>query len=406
MKILFLTQWFQPEPFFKGLPFAKALRKCGHEVEVLTGFPNYPGGKIYSGYRIVPWKHEDMDGIPVNRVALYPSHDRSGTKRILNYLSFSISSTILGSFLINKPDIIYIYNLVTLKPAADIIRLFYQCPVVFDVQDLWPDSVENSGMLKAAMLNRLLTRYCLAVYKSGMHLVTLSHGMKAELVCRGVPEKRISVIYNWCDENNIRSKEKDLALAERLGLAGHFIVIFAGTMGIMQALDTVLDAASLIEAGYPNIKIVMVGDGVECLHLKQLARQKKLTNAFFLDRQPPEAISRVLSLSDVMLVHLKDEPLFRYTIPSKIQAYMAAAKPILLAMQGDAADIIRASKGGIVVDPENPEALAAGIVKMSRLSKADLKQMGALGAKYYRENMSMAVGVKKFEELFRSLCGR
>lgn len=404
MKILFLTQWFQPEPFFKGLPFAKALREYGHEVEVLTGFPNYPGGRLYSGYQIVPWKHEYIDDISVHRVALYPSHGRSGTKRILNYLSFSMSSTALGPFLINKPDIVYVYNLVTLEPTSRIIKLFYSCPVVIDIQDLWPDSVQNSGIMKAAILNRLLACYCSFVYRSASHLVTLSHGMKAELIRRGVPEKRISVVHNWCDEANIRAIEKDIALSEKLGLAGHFIVMFAGTMGIMQGLDTVLDAASLLKTSCPSIRIVLVGDGVEYAHLKRLARQKELTNVIFMDRQQPEAMSRILSLADVMLVHLKDKPVFRYTIPSKLQAYMAAAKPVLIGMRGDAADIIRASDGGIVVEPENPEALANGIVEMFRRTGTALKQMGASGARYYHENMSMATGVNKFEKLFRSLC--
>jgi len=403
MKILFLTQWFQPEPFFKGLPFAKALQDRGHDVEVLTGFPNYPGGRLYPGYRIVPWKNEDMEGVAVHRVSLYPSHDRSGTKRILNYLSFSLSSATLGPFLVHKPDIVYVYNLVTLVPVARMIRALHSCPIVIDVQDLWPDSVQNSGMLRGTNLNTLLTRYCLSAYRHATHLVVLSQGMKAELISRGVPEKHISVIYNWCDEGNIRSIEKDAALSKSLNLEGKFIVMFAGTIGIMQGLDTVLDAASLLKASYPSIKIVLVGDGVERARLKRLARQKELTNICFMDRQPPEAMSRILSLADVMLVHLKDKALFRYTIPSKVQAYMAAAKPVLLAVRGDAADIIQASGGGVVVEPDNPKALARGIVEMHKFPEFELKRMGASGARYYLSNMSLAAGVKKFNSLFCSL---
>jgi hypothetical protein len=141
MKILLLTQWFQPEPFFKGLSFAKALKSRGHDVEVLTGFPNYPGGKLYPGYRVRLWQRESVDGIRVNRVALYPSHDRSGLKRMLNYLSFGLSAALIGPLLVQKPDVIYVYNLVTLGPAAYLLRFFYGCPVVYDVQDIWPDSV-------------------------------------------------------------------------------------------------------------------------------------------------------------------------------------------------------------------------------------------------------------------------
>ena len=125
MRILFLTQWFQPEPFFKGLPFVKALRDRGHEVEVLTGFPNYPGGKVYPGYCVRFYQRETMDGIPVHRVALYPSHDKSASRRILNYLSFSLSAFLIGPWLVGKPDLIYVYNLVTLGPAAFLFRLLF-----------------------------------------------------------------------------------------------------------------------------------------------------------------------------------------------------------------------------------------------------------------------------------------
>ena len=122
MRILILTQWFQPEPMFKGLPFAKELARRGHEVEVLTGFPNYPGGQIYDGYRVKLWQREIMDGIRVNRVALYPSHNNSGVHRIVNYLSFAFMCLLVGPWLIRKPDVIYVYNLVTLSRPASFLR--------------------------------------------------------------------------------------------------------------------------------------------------------------------------------------------------------------------------------------------------------------------------------------------
>lgn len=403
MRILFLTQWFQPEPSFKGIPFAKALQKCGHNIEVLTGFPNYPEGKLYPGYHISLYKQEEIDGIPIHRVPLYPSHDDSGTKRIMNYLSFSLSSAVLGPFLVHRPDIVYVYNLVTLVPAAWIIQFLHSCPVVIDVQDLWPDSVQNSGMIKNTAFNAFLNQYCLKVYRKATHLVTLSHGMKAELIKRGVQKKRISAILNWCNENHIGPMAKDIGLSEKLGLAGNFNVMFAGTMGVMQGLATLLEAASILKAEYPNIKIILVGDGIEHMHLKNLARQKELTNVLFLDRQPRETISRILSLADTMIVHLKDKPFFRFTIPSKLQAYMAAAKPIIMAVHGEAADIIHASGGGIVVEPESPEALARGIIEMYGRSEAELESMGKAGSLYYQKSMSMSSGVNKFDNLFRAL---
>ena len=200
-----LTQWFQPEPTFKGLPLARALRDRGHEVEVLTGFPNYPGGKLYPGYRVRPWRRETIDGIRVNRVALYPSHDRSGLGRILNYLSFGASAALIGPWLVRKPDVIYVYNLVTLVFASRLLRLFKGCKSILDVQDLWPESVAGSGMMKSRILLGVLDRWCRAAYRHADRLIVLSPGFKRHLVTRGVPEDKIDVIYNWCDETALPS---------------------------------------------------------------------------------------------------------------------------------------------------------------------------------------------------------
>ena len=148
MRILFLTQWFQPEPFFKGLPFAKALADHGHEVEILTGFPNYPGGKVYPGYRVCLHQRETMDRIKINRVPLYPSHDKSALRRSVNYLTFSLSLLLFGPWLIRRPDVIYVYNLVTIGPPAFLFRFLFGSKVIMDVQDLWPDS----GVVRLVLL--------------------------------------------------------------------------------------------------------------------------------------------------------------------------------------------------------------------------------------------------------------
>ena len=148
MKILILSQWFDPEPDFKGLLFARELVARGHEVEVLTGFPNYPGGKIYPGYRIRPWARERLDGIDVLRVALYPSHNNSGLHRIFNYVSFFISAAVFGTALIRKPDVMYVYHPpITVGFAATVIGFLRRAPFVYDIQDLWPDTVAASGEL-------------------------------------------------------------------------------------------------------------------------------------------------------------------------------------------------------------------------------------------------------------------
>lgn len=403
MRILFLTQWFQPEPFFKGLPFVKALQARGHEVEVLTGFPNYPGGKLYSGYKIRPWKFELMDGVPVHRLALFPSHDASGIRRILNYLSFALTSAAFGPFLIKKPDVIYVYNLVTLGLASSILRTLYRCPVVYDIQDLWPDSVIHSGMMKQSTLQGVLNTRCQFVYRKASHLTTLSPGFKAELVRRGVPEKNISVVYNWCDEKHLSMAAKDDAIISEIRNKESFVVLFAGTMGIMQGLDAVLDSAQMLMKIEPKVKFVFVGGGIEKKKLEQSVVHRNLTNVTFIERQPPEKMNTILKAADVLLVHLKDTALFRITIPSKIQAYLFSGKPILMGVQGDSADIIRDSGAGKVVEPENPESITRGILELFRMSDAERSVMGKNGRKYYDEKLSMETGVSCFEKIFHRL---
>ena len=398
-----LSQWCQPEPFFKGIPFAKALQARGHEVEILTGFPNYPGGKLYPGYRIRLFQREIIDSIVVNRVALYPNHNQSGFQRILNYISFAFSAALIGPLLVKKPDVIYVYNLTTLDWAAWILRKWYRCPVLFDIQDLWPDSVIESGMMKQSILLRLLEYWCRSVYRRATHLTTQSPGFKVELIKRGVPEDNISVIYNWCDESqmNILSSIPSEACDLRKEL--DFIVMFAGTMGVMQGLDFVLHTAARLLTIEPRIKFVFVGGGIERERLKKSALDRRLKNVTFLERQAPERINAILQMSDVLLVHLKDMPLFRITIPSKVQAYLAAGKPILLGVRGDSANIINQSEAGVVVAPEDLESITEAVLKLYRMSDEDRKIMGVKSRSYYERNMSMDVGVLKFEKIFYQL---
>lgn len=399
MKILILSQWFQPEPFFKGLPLAKALRNRGHDVEVLTGFPNYPGGKVYPGYRIRPWQREEMEGIRVNRAALYPSHDRSGVRRILNYLSFGASAALLGPWLVRRPDVIYVYNLVTLGLAAGLIRGRRRCPVVLDVQDLWPESVAGSGMMKQRVLQRILAAWCRRAYRRADRLIVLSPGFKRNLVERGIPAERIDVVYNWYDEDYGPRPEPDANLTEQLGFSGRFNIVFAGTMGVMQALGSVIAAAKMLFDRQPDILFTFVGDGVEVGRLKEASAG--LGNVQFIDRRPKAEVNRVLASADALLVHLKDDPLFEITIPSKIQTYLYCGKPILCGVRGDAAELVCRAEAGIPFAPENSHALADAVLKLRGLGSQELLAMGNRGHDFYCRALSQEQGVKRFEEIFK-----
>jgi glycosyltransferase involved in cell wall biosynthesis len=403
MRILLLTQWFDPEPTFKGLYFARALADAGHEVEVLTGFPNYPKGKVYKGYKIRPWQREVIDGITVNRVALYPGHDRSPVRRILNYSSFGFSAATIGPMLVRKPDVVYVYNLATLGFAAKALRLLKGCPFVVDVLDLWPEAVASSGMMSNRSAMWLLDKWCNGFYRSADHLVAVSQGYKRALADRGIPDSRVDVIYNWCDESQTRVSEKDTSLARELGMDGRFNILFAGNMGKVQALDAVIDAAKLVEAKSPNVQFVFIGDGVEVGNLKSKASSMGLSNVIFLPRRPVSEIGSIMQLADVLLVHLKDDPLLRITIPSKTQAYMAMGKPVLMCVNGDAADLVTSADAGLVCKPEDPALIADVACKLARMPAEQLSQMGANGLEYYRREMSISVGVRRFEAIFESV---
>ena len=398
MRILFLSQWFQPEPFFKGLPFVNALLERGHHVEVLTGFPNYPGGKVYPGYRVRLYQGETMDGVKIHRVALYPSHDKSALHRIVNYLSFSLSALILGPWLIDKPDVIYVYNLVTLGFPAFLMRLLFGSKVIIDVQDLWPESVVNSKMLNNRFCLNFLDSICRWIYRKADKLVVLSPGFKQMLINRGVSPEKIEIIYNWCDEMSICKAMVPSVLEKGLEFPGEFIVLFAGTMGIAQGLHTILDCAKICGDKLPHVRFVLVGGGIERDKLQQRANEMRLTNVTFLPPKSMDTMGKIFAIADALIVHLKDDPLFRVTIPSKTQAYLYTGKPIIMAVRGNAANLIRKAEAGILCEPENPSDIFNAIEKLCLMSDQERQRMGKSGLDFYKNFLSFATGVDQFEK--------
>lgn len=402
VRVLLLTQWFDPEPTFKGIVFARELVRQGFEVEVLTGFPNYPGGRVYPGYRIKLLQREVIDGVQITRVPLYPNHDQSAIKRVLNYLSFAASSLAYGLFVAKRADVIYAYHPpLTVGITASLIRLFRRMPVVYDIQDMWPDTLRATGMLNNPRALNAVETVCQWVYRRVDHLVVLSPGFKRLLVQRGVPERKIDVIYNWADEAALNAPQGQVP-ANFPG-PEQFRILFAGNMGKAQALEAVLDAANLLQARSSRVCFVMLGGGVEVERLKQRVAELQLRNVVFLPPVPMAEVGTLLNAADALLVHLRKDPLFEITIPSKTQAYMAVGKPLLIAVNGDAADLVRQSGGGVVAESENAEALAAAAESLSELAPDQLHAMGQKAQAYYREHLALQVGVARFGEIFRRL---
>jgi glycosyltransferase involved in cell wall biosynthesis len=396
MRILMLTQWFDPEPSFKGLLFAKALRERGHSVEVLTGFPNYPGGKVYSGYRIRLWQREIMEGIPVLRVALYPSHSQSAFGRILNYVTFALSASFLGTCLVNQADVVYVYH-----PPASIglpalaLKYLRRIPLVYDIQDLWPDTLAATGMLKHRWLLRLVGWGCQCVYRFVDRIVVLSPGFKVQLQERGVPANKISLIYNWSFP--IPAAPPDRMLEQQL--RDKLVVLFAGNLGTAQGLDTVLNAAKLLQKTHPDVAFALAGSGVEEGRLRKRVQDEGLGNVVFLGRQPPRAMGPLYERADALLVHLRDESLFKITIPGKTQAYLAAGKPILMGVRGDAAALVQQAGAGIVFPPQDSEALVRAVETLLSMTAAARSALGASGQQFYQAHLSVEAGVTAFERL-------
>ncbi len=404
MRILFITQWFHPEGSFKTFSFAKELIKLGHEVEVLTGFPNYPDGKIYDGYQIKLFQREIIDGVSIARVPLYPSHDRSSIRRFLNYTSFALSAASIGPWVIKRADVAYVYHPpVTVYLPAYLIRLLHRTPLIYDIQDLWPDSLKVTGMFKSKVGLRLVDTWCKFLYRTTDKIVVLSPGFKNVLCDRGVPADKIEVIYNWCDDTVIRPAEPDQKLLLELGLKDRFNIMFAGNLGKAQALDEVLEAAQIVARRCPQVQFVFVGDGVEKNHIKQKVNERCLENVRFLPRRPQSEIASVLSLADVLLVHLKDDPLFRITIPSKVQAYLAVGRPILIGVRGDAAELVTKARAGVACPPQDPYGIAEEVCKLQAMSGDQLKAMGENGKRFYERELSLKIATKRFEAIFESV---
>ena len=399
MRILLLTQWFDPEPTFKGLLFAQELQRRGHDVQVLTGFPNYPGGKLYDGYRIRAMKREVIGGVAVVRVALYPSHDGSTAHRVLNYLSFASLATI-GALFVRKPDVAYVYHPpATVGLPALVLKAIRGVPFVYDVQDLWPDTLAATGMLNNGRILRGVDCWMRLIYRASAKVVVLSSGFRDAIASRGTPQEKIAVIHNWADESQIQATDPGPVRAKELGFAGKFNVVFAGTMGRAQALTTVLDAAELLRVE-PDIRFVLVGGGLEVDNLKAEANRRQLGNVTFLPRRPIHEIGEILALGDALLVHLKDDPLFEITVPSKTQAYLMAARPILIGVRGDAAALVQEADAGLVFEPQHPDQLAAAVLALKAMTVEDRMRLAVNGSQFYRENLSLDIGVSKFLTVF------
>lgn len=399
--MLVLSHYFWPEPIPKPRELAEALRAGGHQVEVVTGFPNYPEGRLYPGHRLKILSREEIGGITVRRTYMIPDHGKGLAGRLLNYGSFMISG-ILGGLASARFDVIYVWHPpLSVGITAAIIGLLRRRPFVYDVQDIWPESAVASGFLRPGRVTRWMSRLERQVYRWAGHVLVVTDGAKANLVGKGVRGDKVSVLPHWYDDAEVRtttagSREE---VREREGWKGRFVVMFAGNLGLMQGLDTIVRACLEIPPE-SNLLIVLVGGGSDRDRLERLATELSVQGRIqFVQRQPSSAMGSYFAAADALLVHLRSSSLSSMIVPSKTIAYFAAGKPIVMANVGASADLVERSGAGTVVPPDDPLALAAAMLDMSVSTEPERLRMSESGRRFFDENFTREAVLPKYISL-------
>jgi glycosyltransferase involved in cell wall biosynthesis len=355
MKILFISDNFPPEvnaPASRTWEHCREWAKAGEQVTVITCAPNFPQGVVYPGYRNRLWSQELIDGIRVIRVWTYISTNHGFIKRIVDYCSFALTGFLAGLF--EKADLI-----ITTSPqfftnfAGWGLSIVKRKPWIFELRDLWPDSILTVGAMKRSKLIDILERMELFFYRKASRIVAVTNAFKQNLKKRGIDPDKIEVIPNGIDPDRFYSRPKNQTLIEQLNLKDKFVVGYIGTHGMAHSLDFIVAGLKYIEDS--NIHFLFVGDGAEKKHIVSIAAKEKLKNVIFIDPVPKDLVPEFLGICDVALVPLKKSETFRTVIPSKIFEAAAMQRPILLGVEGQAKEIVDTYKAGVCFEPENRE---------------------------------------------------
>lgn len=370
MHILFLTDNFPPEvnaPASRTFEHCREWVKAGHRVTVITCAPNFPTGKVFPGYRNSLWQRETIDGIHVVRVWSYITANEGILKRTLDYVSFMFSAILMAPFT-RRVDIVVATSpqFFTACAGYAITRLLRK-PFVFELRDLWPESIRAVGALRNERILRALEALELFLYREADAVVSVTQAFRRILIARGVDERKIFVVTNGADLTRFTPRAKDAELMARHGLTGKFVAGYIGTHGMAHALETLLDAAALTsQASGSEIRLLFLGDGASKKSLVTRAQDMKLDNVLFFDTVSKDDVVRYWSLLDASIIHLKKTDLFTTVIPSKLFECMAMGIPVLHGVAGESADIVTRERVGIVFEPEDSVALAEALIMLSR----------------------------------------
>ncbi len=357
-------------PAARAVELARHWSRLGHEVTVLTGFPNHPTGYVPPKWRPRLRRmvyRETVDGVKVVRTWLLPYPNRKAYERMLNYSSFCVSAALRG-LQIERPDVVIATSpQLLVGPAGWFIAHWKRVPFVFEVRDLWPESLAAVGVgSENSALHRVLGGVARFLYRHAQKIVVVTPAFKEHLVRHwAVAADKIAVVENGVETDLFSPGQTDRDLREKLGIVDRFVICYIGTMGLAHGLDTLIAAAKQLQEKQPEVVFLLVGEGADKERIRALARDEKLENLRFVDQQPRERIPSFINASDVCLVLLKKTELFKTVIPTKMLEFLSCAKPVILGVEGQAQQLLESAKGGIAIQPENPDALVAAIEELA-----------------------------------------
>jgi glycosyltransferase involved in cell wall biosynthesis len=408
VRILYLSQYFPPEmgaPAARVHELSREWAALGHDVTVLTGFPQHPTGVIPPEYRGQLVRREELDGIRVLRAPIYATANRGRVRRSLSYLSYALSASVLGPWLTRRPEVLIATSpqLLTAAAGAALSTLF-RVPFVFEVRDLWPQSIVEVGALAAGSpAVKALEVLERALYGQADRIVAVTDSFVGALAQRGVPREKVRVITNGVDLSLFQARPRDEKLRAELGVGpDDFLSLYVGTHGMAHGLGTLLAAATQLRHE-SRFRFVLVGEGADKPALVEQARRERLTSVTFKDKQPRGSIAALLAACDTSLVLLKDRPLFRTVLPSKIFEIMGAARPVVLAVEGEARQLVVERAGaGLFVPPENPDALVSALRTLAK-NPAGAAAMGQRGRSFVEAHFSRPALARRYLTVLEEL---
>lgn len=383
MNILIVSQYFWPEDF-RINDLALGLKERGHNVTVLTGLPNYPIGSFFKGYGFFKKYVENYNGIKIYRVPLIPRGNGKALRLILNYLSYAFFASLFGPMCCRSEyDAIFVFEVspVTVGFPAIVLKKIKKIPIVFWVLDLWPESLSSAGGVRSELILNLVRFFVRYIYKQCDKILVSSKGFiqSIEKTCPKV--KSIFYFPNFVEEL-MEDYDSDYKFDKLYNFPSGFKIMFAGNIGASQAFPAIIKAADKLR-GYKDIHWIILGDGRMAPWVKKRIEQINLTsNVHLPGRFPQETMPYFFSNADALLVSLKRDPNFELTAPGKIQSYLASGKPVIAALNGEGANIIKDAKAGISCPAEDPDALAAAVLSLYNLAPTERIRMGENGKKY------------------------